>query len=70
MTGRIRLTAAEIDAVLEVAGNALAPETFDDPDDPARAARRLAAYERGVDKLMAIARVLRDGVRRPRRGAR
>lgn len=43
-----RLTAAELDAVIGVAGDALAGETLSNEDDPDAA---LEAFERGMEKL-------------------
>ncbi len=55
MAKRIVLTATEIEAVLAVAGNALAPETFEDPDMPEEEQWRMVeAYESGMDKLRAM----------------
>lgn len=52
MVKRIVLTALEIEAVLAVAQNALAPETFEDPDAPEGEPEKMVeAYERGIDKL-------------------
>lgn len=45
-----RLTDAELDAVLGVAGDALAAETLSTEDDPQAA---LAAFESGMEKLRA-----------------
>lgn len=47
------LTALEIEAVLDVAGNALAPETFEDLGKVEQA-KMVRAYERGMDKLRAM----------------
>lgn len=46
-----KLTALEIEAVLAAAGNCDVPAMFEDEPDRARAARLLAAYERGTNKL-------------------
>lgn len=43
-----RLTQAELEAVLGVAGDALAGDTLSTEDDPEAA---LAAFESGMDKL-------------------
>jgi len=43
-----RLTAAELDAVIGVAGDALAAETLSSEDDPDAA---VEAFERGMEKL-------------------
>lgn len=45
---RIRLTAREIEAILAVAGDALAAETLSSGEDPEG---DLEAFERGMDKL-------------------
>jgi len=51
VTQRIRLTAREISAILDVAGDALAVETLSSSDDPEG---ELEAFERGMDKLRAL----------------
>lgn len=54
-----KLTALEIEAVIAAAGNCDVPAMFEDEPDRARAARLLAAYERGMDKMqdmLALAR--------------
>ena len=51
MTERIRLSAAEISAVLACAGAADAPAVFEDEPDPAKGEAALEAFERGMDKL-------------------
>ncbi len=48
MADNNRLTIAELDAVLGVAGDALAAETLSSEDDPDAA---LAAFESGMEKL-------------------
>ena len=66
MTGRtrkrIRLTAREIETVLAVAGDALAEETLScgGHADGAEAARDLAAFERGMDKLRSMLARIED----------
>ena len=45
-----RLTRAELEAVIGVAGDAAAPETLSTDDDPEAA---LATFESGMDKLRA-----------------
>jgi hypothetical protein len=52
----IRLTAAEIAAILDVAGDALAHETLSgDPDQTEEeAAQAIAAFESGMDKLRVL----------------
>ena len=50
MSASNRLTTAELDAIIGVAGDALAGETLSTDDDPAAA---LAAFESGMDKLRA-----------------
>ncbi len=52
-----RLTTAELDAVIGVAGDALAHETLSTADVPEAA---IAAYERGMDKLRAQLAVRRS----------
>lgn len=51
MSARLHLTALEIEAVLAVAGAAVAPAVFEDDPDRKQGARMLAAYERGAAKL-------------------
>lgn len=53
MAKRIVLTAREIQAVLAVAGNALAEETFEDAPDLTAAQQEVMvhAYESGMGKL-------------------
>lgn len=51
MKKRIRLTAAEIEAILAVAGNADAEATFADTSEEGEAQRELAAFESGMEKL-------------------
>lgn len=53
MAKRVVLTAREIRAVLAVAGNALAEETFEDAPDltAAQQERMVDAYESGMSKL-------------------
>lgn len=48
---RIQLTAREIECILAVAGDALAPETLSSADDPEG---DLEAFESGMDKLRAM----------------
>lgn len=50
MADSSRLTIAELDAIIGVAGDALAAETLSTEDDPGAA---LAAFESGMDKLRA-----------------
>lgn len=51
MNERIRLSAAEISALLAVAGAADAPAVAADYADAKEGAAMLAAFERGMDKL-------------------
>lgn len=52
MAKRIVLTAAEIDAVLAVAQNALVEETFEDAGDTdAEVGKKTKAYHSGIEKL-------------------
>lgn len=46
-----RLTVAELDAVIGVAGDALASETLADPENPEVADAALEAFESGMEKL-------------------
>ena len=48
---RIQLTASEIGAILEAAGNVDAPATFEDGNDEKEADRKLEAFESGMEKL-------------------
>ena len=56
-----RLTAAEIEALLGVAGDALAEETLSTEDDPEAA---MEAFERGMNKLRAMLAAKRSRSRR------
>jgi hypothetical protein len=50
---RTRLTRAEIDVVLEVAGDSLPSETLQDPDlTEAQVARRVRLYENAIEKML------------------
>lgn len=51
MNERIRLSAAEISAILAAAGAADAPAVFEDEPDTKAGERALEAFERGMDKL-------------------
>jgi hypothetical protein len=48
---RIRLSAAEISAILAVAGAADAPAVAEDYPDQTEGTKMLEAFERGMDKL-------------------
>lgn len=54
------LTPEEIDAVLAVAWNADARETFEDEDDEKEMRRQYSAYERGVEKLVTLSSLLSE----------
>jgi len=59
-----RLSLLEIEAILEVAGDALAAETLQLEDGSGTDEERLAAFESGIDKLRAMLSQRRRGGRR------
>jgi hypothetical protein len=55
----IRLTASEIEAVLDAAGAADAPAVFEDEPDVKVGEAKLDAFERGMEKLRGMLARLR-----------